>query len=110
MCFDHIKSDPRPQKYVKLPLHWELDEGRVFNKMVSRMTRRRFVTPTFVYKKIYEIPCAHTKVSQITRQNRLLWARHTTSEVSILRTPPHHGGLGRECNVNVCVLGSDLMW
>jgi hypothetical protein len=34
-------------------------------------------------KKIYELPCAHTKASQITRQKRLLWARHNGSEVVV---------------------------
>jgi hypothetical protein len=41
--------------------------------------------------KLHELPCAHTKTSQITRQKRLLWAR--ASEVSLLRTPPRITGL-----------------
>jgi hypothetical protein len=48
-----------------------------------------------MYKKIYELPCVHTKVSQITQQKLLLRTRHqVVSEVSVLRTPTRIVGLG----------------
>jgi hypothetical protein len=50
-------------------------------------------------------------MNQITRQKRLLWTRRqVASEVSVLRTPPRHTGIGCQCNVNFSVVGSDLMW
>jgi hypothetical protein len=63
----------------------QLDEtcAHPWSKMVSRITPQTFSCN----KKIYELGCAHTKTSQINRQNRFLWGRHSSSEVAVSLSP-----------------------
>ncbi len=81
----------------------QLDETRVhpWSKMVSRMTPETFSC----HKKIYELACAHTKTSQIKRQNHFFlgncddpWNQTGTvsgsSEVPVSLTPSHLTDLG----------------
>ena len=46
------------------------------------------------HKNIYDLACANTKTSQITRQDRFLWGRHNASEVVVSLTAPHIAGMG----------------
>ena len=53
---------------------------------------------------------AHTRNGAISTDRSAVTARRTTSATTVLRSPQHKPGHGRECNENVCVLGSDLTW
>ncbi len=62
-------------------------------------------------KQVNMCTSVHTqKIQRYRRTKASFRARHTTSATAVLRSPPHKPGLGRVCNENVCVLGSDLTW
>ncbi len=120
MCWNHIKSEPRTQtitlhsrplplcvaKYVKVTPHWQLAETCTFNKMVSRTTRRHFHVQEDIWTSVRtheSRPNNLTKTPLFPRSGSCQWGVSFTYSTT-------HSGSGREWNVNVCVLGSDLMW
>jgi ABC-type histidine transport system ATPase subunit len=96
--------------FVHICLHMTYTNVILCNMRVTTFLRRNLMKRVYVYlkqdgvsndpetfschKNIYDLACANTKTSQITRQDRFLWGRHNASEVVVSLTAPRIAGVG----------------
>ncbi len=94
--------------FVHICLHMTYTNVILCNMRVTTFLRRNLMKRVYIYlkqdgvsndpetfschKNIYDLACANTKTSQITRQDRFLWDRHSASEVAVSLTLPHMAG------------------
>jgi ABC-type histidine transport system ATPase subunit len=96
--------------FLHICLHMTYTNVILCNMRVTTFLRRNLMKRVYVYlkqdgvsndpetfschKNIYDLACANTKTSQITRQDRFLWGRHNASEVVVSLTATHIAVVG----------------